>query len=182
MRPRLKEEYETRLVPALMKRFGYRNRYQVPRLVKIVVNVAAGEAVGDPKYLEGVLEDLGLITGQRPVITRARRAIAAFRLRRGMAIGCKVTLRGARMYEFFDRFVNFAAPRIRDFQGFSPNSFDGRGGYTLGISEQLIFPEIDPAKVKKVFGADITILTTARYDDEARALLAELGMPFSREG
>ncbi|MEO0072564.1 MAG: 50S ribosomal protein L5 [candidate division WOR-3 bacterium] len=180
MVPRLKELYKTKVVKKLMERFKYKNVHQVPRILKVVINVGAGEAVQDPKILEVISEDLALITGQRPIITRARKAISAFKLRAGMPIGVKVTLRGNRMYEFLDRFFNFAAPRIRDFRGFSVNSFDGRGGYTLGISEQTIFPEIEMAKVKKVFGMDITILTNARHDDEAKALLEELGMPFQR--
>ncbi|MCS7259019.1 MAG: 50S ribosomal protein L5, partial [candidate division WOR-3 bacterium] len=178
--PRLKELYQTKVVKKLMERFNYKNIHQVPRILKVVINVGAGEAVQDPKILEVISEDLALITGQKPIITRARKAISAFKLRAGMPIGVKVTLRGNRMYEFLDRFFNFAAPRIRDFRGFPVNSFDGRGGYTLGISEQTIFPEIEMAKVKKVFGMDITILTNAKHDDEAKALLEELGMPFQR--
>ncbi|MCX7757519.1 MAG: 50S ribosomal protein L5 [candidate division WOR-3 bacterium] len=180
MLPRLKELYQTKVVKKLMERFNYKNIHQVPRILKVVINVGAGEAVQDPKILEVISEDLALITGQKPIITRARKAISAFKLRAGMPIGVKVTLRGNRMYEFLDRFFNFAAPRIRDFRGFPVNSFDGRGGYTLGISEQTIFPEIEMAKVKKVFGMDITILTNAKHDDEAKALLEELGMPFQR--
>jgi large subunit ribosomal protein L5 len=180
MIPRLKELYQTKIIKTLMERFNYKNIHQVPRLLKVVINVGAGEAVQDPKILEAISEDLSIITGQKPVVTRARRAISAFKLRAGMPIGVKVTLRGNRMYEFLDRLFNFAAPRIRDFRGFSPNSFDGRGGYTLGISEQTIFPEIEIAKVKKVFGMDITILTNAKRDDEAKALLEELGMPFQK--
>ncbi|MEO0114193.1 MAG: 50S ribosomal protein L5 [candidate division WOR-3 bacterium] len=181
MTARLKTEYRKRIVDRLMKRFGYKNIYQVPKLEKVVINVAAGEAVADPKILETIAEDIALITGQRPVITRAKRAIAAFKLRAGMPIGVKVTLRGDRMYEFLDRFFNFAAPRIRDFRGFPTNIFDGRGNCSLGISEQIIFPEIEAAKIKKVFGMDITIVTTAKRDDEAKALLEELGMPFRKE-
>ena len=179
---KLREEYTKRVVPALMKKFGYKNRLQAPRLEKVVVNVGAGEAVSDPKFIEVVSEDLGTITGQKPAVTRAKRAISAFRIRKGMPIGCKVTLRGERMFEFLDRFLNFAAPRIRDFRGFSEDSFDGRGSYTLGLSEQIIFPEIDVNKIKKVFGMDITIVTSAHYDDEAKALLAEFGMPFRKKG
>jgi large subunit ribosomal protein L5 len=179
---KLREDWTKRIVPTLVKKFGYRNRLQAPKLVKIVINVGAGEAVADPKFLEVVSEDLGTMTGQKPVITRAKRAISAFRIRKGMPIGCKVTLRGDRMFEFLDRFLNFASPRIRDFRGFSEDSFDGRGGYTLGLSEQIIFPEIDVNKVKKVFGMDITIVTTAHYDDEAKALLKEFGMPFRKKG
>jgi large subunit ribosomal protein L5 len=178
---RLYEDYKTRIVPALMKRFEYKNIHQVPRLLKVVVNVGAGEAVQDPKVLEVIAADLGTITGQKPVITRVKRAISAFKIRAGMPIGVKVTLRGARMHEFIDRFFNFAAPRIRDFGGFSPDSFDGRGGYSLGLSEQGVFPEIETAKIKKTFGMDVTLQTSARRDDEARALLEELGMPFRKE-
>ncbi len=178
--PRLKEEYQTRIRKRLMERFRYKNIHQVPSLKKIVINVGAGEAVSDPKYLEVIAEDLSLITGQKPVITRAKGAVSAFKLKKGMPIGVKVTLRKDRMYEFLDRFLNFACPRIRDFRGFPPNSFDGRGNYTLGISEQLIFPELDVAKVKKVFGMDITFVTTAKRDDEAKALLEEFGLVFRR--
>jgi large subunit ribosomal protein L5 len=176
--PRLKEEYYTRIQKNLMAKFGYKNRHQVPRLEKIVINVGAGEAVSDPKILEVIAEDLMTITGQKPIFTRAKGAVSAFKLKKGMPIGVKVTLRRDRMYEFLDRFLNFACPRIRDFRGFSPDSFDGRGNYNLGISEQLIFPELDVAKVKKVFGMDITFVTTAKRDDEARALLEEFGMVF----
>lgn len=179
---KLREDYNKRIVSTLVKKFGYSNRLEAPRLEKVVINVGAGEAVSDPKFLEVVSEDLATITGQKPVITRAKRAISAFRIRKGLPIGCKVTLRGDRMFEFLERFLNFAAPRIRDFRGFSEDSFDGRGNYTLGLSEQIIFPEIDVNKIKKVFGMDITIVTTARYDDEARALLKELGMPFRKKG
>lgn len=178
---RLYDDYRQRIVGVLMKRFGYKNIHQVPKLKKVVINVAAGEAVQDPKVLDVIAADISAFTGQKPVVTRARRAISAFKLRAGMPIGLKVTLRGARMYEFIDRFINFAAPRIRDFSGFSPDSFDGRGGYTLGITEQVIFPELEAAKIKKVFGMDITFQTSARHDDEARALLEELGMPFRKE-
>lgn len=180
MLPRLKELYYTKIRKNLMERFGYKNIHQVPKLLKVVINVGAGEAVADSKILEVISEDLAVITGQKAVITRARRAISAFKLRAGLPIGVKVTLRGNRMYEFIDRFFNFAAPRIRDFRGFSPESFDGRGGYTLGISEQIIFPEIEVSKVKKVFGMDIILLTNAKHDDEAKALLEALGMPFRK--
>jgi large subunit ribosomal protein L5 len=178
--PRLKELYSTRIVKKLTERFGFKNIHQVPRLKKVVINVGAGEAVAEPKILEAISEDIGIITGQKPVITRARRAISAFKLRAGLPIGVKVTLRGDHMYEFIDRLFNFAAPRIRDFRGFSTDSFDGRGGYTLGLTEQIIFPELEVSKIKKVFGMDITILTDARHDDEAKALLEELGMPFQK--
>jgi len=177
---RLHEDFKTRIVPALMKKFEFQNVHQVPRLRKVVINVGAGEAVQDPKVLDVIAEDIAQITGQKPVITRAKRAISAFKIRAGLAIGVKVTLRGGRMYEFIDRFFNFAAPRIRDFEGFNPDSFDGRGGYSLGLTEQVIFPELEAAKIKKAFGMDITFHTSARRDDEARALLEELGMPFRK--
>lgn len=180
MAARLKELYQTKIIKNLQQRFGFKNIHQVPKLIKVVINVGAGEAVQDPKVLEVISEDIGTITGQKPIITRARRAISAFKLRQGLPIGVKVTLRGNQMYEFLDRLFNFASPRIRDFHGFPIDSFDGRGGYTLGLSEQIIFPELEVAKVKKVFGMDITILTNARHDDEAKALLEELGMPFVR--
>jgi len=178
--PRLKELYLTKTVPALVKRFGYKNRHQVPRLVKVVVNVTTKEAVQDSKVLDMIADDLAAITGQRPVRTYAKRAISAFRIRGGMPLGLKVTLRGARMYEFIDRFCNFAVPKIRDFRGFSADSFDGRGGYSLGLTEQVIFPEIEMAKVKKVTGMNIVFHTTAKHDDEARALLEALGLPFAK--
>lgn len=178
--PRLKELYNKRITKNLTKRFGYKNIHQVPKLEKVCINVGAGEAVSDPKILEVIAEDLGLIVGQKPVFCRAKRAIAAFKIRKGMPIGVRVTLRSDRMYEFLDRFFNFATPRIRDFRGFNPNSFDGRGNYTLGLSEQTIFPELDISKIKKVFGMDITICTNAQRDDEAKALLEELGLPFRR--
>ncbi|MBD3284953.1 50S ribosomal protein L5 [candidate division WOR-3 bacterium] len=177
----MRELYTKKVVPTLMKTFGYKNRMQVPRLKKVVVHVGAGEASQDAKQIEPVVKDLSMITGQRPVISKARKAISNFRLRKGMTVGAKVTLRGERAYHFLERFFNFAAPQIRDFRGFPENSFDGRGGYTLGIKEQLIFPEIERDKVKKVFGMDITIVTTAERDDEARALLENLGMPFRKE-
>jgi len=176
--PRLKQDYLQRVVPALTKQFGYANRHQVPRLAKVVVNVTTKDAVADAKVLDTIAEDIATVTGQRPVRTYAKRAISAFKIREGMPIGVKVTLRGERMYEFIDRFFNFTAPQIRDFRGFSANSFDGRGGYSLGLQEQVIFPELEVSKVKKIFGMNITFQTTARRDDEARALLAELGLPF----
>lgn len=181
MPARLKTEYRKRIVDSLTKRFGYKNIYQVPKLEKVVINVAAGEAVQDPKILEVIAEDIGLIAGQKPITIRAKRSISAFKLRQGMPIGIKVTLRGDQMYEFIDRFFNFATPRIRDFRGFSTDIFDGRGSCSLGLSEQIIFPELEAAKIKKVFGMDITFVTSAKHDDEARALLAELGMPFRKE-
>jgi large subunit ribosomal protein L5 len=181
MTARLREQYLKRIAPALVKEFGYRNKHQVPKLVKVVVNVTTKDAVQDAKVLSTIADDLARITGQRPVRTHARRSIAAFKIRKGMPLGVKVTLRGSRMYEFIDRFFNFAAAQIRDFQGFSTDAFDGRGSYSLGLSEQLVFPEIEAAKVKKVFGMNITFHTTARHDDEARALLAALGLPFRRK-
>ncbi len=180
MTSRLKKQYQDKVVPALNAQFEYGNRHQVPRLTKVVINVTTKEAVQDVKVLDLIAADLALISGQRPVRTYARRAIAAFKIRQGMPLGVKVTLRGERMYEFIDRFFNFATPQIRDFQGFSPDSFDGRGGYSLGLSEQLVFPEVEASKVKKVFGMNITFDTTARHDDEARALLAALGLPFRK--
>ncbi|MGB7061991.1 MAG: 50S ribosomal protein L5 [Candidatus Zixiibacteriota bacterium] len=176
--PRIKEKYEKETVPVLMKRFGYQNVMQVPRLKKIVVNVGVGEAIQNVKLLDAISTDLAAITGQRPVVRRAKRAISNFKLRAGMPIGCAVTLRQRRMYEFFDRLVNIAIPRIRDFRGTSPNSFDGRGNYNLGITEQIIFPEIDYDKVEKVMGMNVTIVTTARTDEEGFELLKNLGVPF----
>ena len=179
--PRLKQYYEAELRKALMKQLGYDNMYQTPKLKKIIINIGVGEAVSDPKILEIVRDDIARITGQMPVQTRAERPISNFKIRKGMIIGLKVTLRGARMYEFFDRFVNVAAPRIRDFRGFSRDSFDGRGSYNLGLNEQTIFPEIEYDKIKKVFGMDIAIVTSARKDADAQALLEGLGMPFERK-
>lgn len=176
--PRLKQLYTTEIVPALTKQFGYRNRHQVPRLLKVVVNVTTKDAVQDSKVLDTIAEDIAMVTGQRPVRTIARRAISAFRIREGMPLGLKVTLRGDRMYEFIDRLFNFAAPKIRDFRGFPTDSFDGRGGYSMGLTEQVIFPEIEVARIKKVFGVNIVFQTDAKHDDEARALLQELGLPF----
>lgn len=175
---RLKDRYIREIRPQLMKRFGYRNIMQAPRLEKVVINMGVGEATQNPKSLEGAVEDLAAISGQKPVITRAKRSIAAFRLRAGTPIGCKVTLRGKRMYEFVDRLINVALPRVRDFRGVSPTAFDGRGNYTLGIREQLIFPEIRYDKVDKVRGMDITIVTSAKTDEEAKELLRLMGMPF----
>ena len=177
----LRDHYREKVVPALMKEFGYRSVMQVPRIKKVVVHVGAGEASQDSKQIEPIVEDLAMITGQRPCISKAKKAISNFRLRKGMVVGAHVTLRGERAYHLLERFFNFAAPQIRDFRGFSPNSFDGRGAYTLGLREQLIFPEIERDKVKNVFGMDVTIVTTAKRDDEARALLGHLGMPFRKE-
>ncbi len=178
MTPRLKDIYINEVVPRLMKEFNYRNIMQVPRLEKIVLNMGLGEAVKDAKVIDAAVRDLAAISGQRPIVTRAKKSIANFKLRAGMPIGCKVTLRGARMYEFFDRFVNFSIPRIRDFRGVSDRSFDGRGNYTIGIREQIIFPEIDYDKIDRIRGLNITINTTAGTDEEAKALLKHLGMPF----
>jgi len=179
--PRLRERFREEARPRLMKELGLTNVMQVPRLEKVVVNMGVGEAIKDGRMLDAALEDLQVITGQRPIVTKARKSIAGFKLREGMAIGAKVTLRGARMWEFVDRLVALALPRIRDFRGLSPTSFDGHGNYTLGVTEQLIFPEIDYDKVLKVTGMDITIVTTARTDDEGRALLAALGFPFAQQ-
>jgi large subunit ribosomal protein L5 len=176
--PRLRERYRKEVVAALRERFHYGYPMQVPRLEKITLNVGLGEAIQNAKLLEAAATELGRITGQKAVITRARKAIANFRLREGLSIGCTVTLRRERMWEFMDRLVNVALPRVRDFRGVSPRSFDGRGNYTLGLREQIIFPEIDYDKVEKVHGMNITFVTTARTDEEGRALLSELGMPF----
>ncbi|MCZ6550126.1 MAG: 50S ribosomal protein L5 [candidate division NC10 bacterium] len=175
---RLRERYRQQMVPALMKRFGYKNIFQTPRLSKVVINMGLGEAVANVKVIDNALEELAIISGQRPVITRAKKSEAGFKLRTGMPIGCKVTLRGDRMYEFLDRFLNIALPRIRDFRGISPHSFDGRGNYALGVKEQLIFPEIKYDKVDMIRGMDVCIHTTARNDEEAKALLEHLGFPF----
>jgi large subunit ribosomal protein L5 len=177
---RLIEAYRKEIVPILMEDFGYGNLLEVPRLVKIVVNIGLGEALQDAKALDGATRDLSTITGQQPIITRARKSIAAFKLREGAAIGAKVTLRGRRMYHFFDRLVNVTLPRQRDFRGVSRDAFDGRGNYTLGLNEQLAWPEIDYDSIDKVRGMEINIVTTAKTDEEARRLLALLGMPFQR--
>ena len=178
MAARLKEHYTKAVVPSLSKEFGYKNVMAVPKLDKISVNIGLGEATQNAKLMDGAVNELGQIAGQKPVVTKARKSIAAFKLREGMAIGCMVTLRGDRMYEFFDRMVNMALPRVRDFRGVSSKSFDGRGNYTLGIRDQLIFPEIDYAKVDKTKGMNISITTTARTDAEGLALLKAMGMPF----
>jgi large subunit ribosomal protein L5 len=177
--PRMKVRYRDELVPRLKDELGLVNVMQVPRLEKIVVNMGVGDAVKDGRMLEAAVADLEVITGQKPVVTKARKSIAGFKLREGMAIGAKVTLRGDRMWEFLDRLVSLALPRIRDFRGLDPNAFDGRGNYTLGVTEQLIFPEVDYDKVLKVRGMDITVVTTARDDDAGRALLIALGFPFA---
>ena len=175
---RLREHYETTVKPALMAQFGYRNAMEVPRLAKIVVNMGVGEAARDNKVIQGAETDLTAIAGQKPLITRARKSIANFKLREGMTVGCKVTLRRERMYEFLDRLINIALPRVRDFHGVSPSSFDGRGNYALGLKEQIVFPEIDYDTVDAVRGLDVVIVTTAKTDDEARALLRGFNMPF----
>lgn len=177
---RLKEKYLKEVVPALMAKFNYKSIMQVPKVEKIVINMGVGDAVQNPKALDSAVEELTLIAGQKPVITRAKNSIAGFRLRAGMPIGAKVTLRGERMYDFLDKLVSVSLPRVRDFRGVSKKAFDGRGNYTLGIKEQLIFPEIDYDKVNKVRGMDIVIVTTAKTDEESRELLAALGMPFQK--
>ncbi len=182
MAPRLKERYKDEVLPALMKEFGYRNVMQAPRVEKVTVNVGLGEAVQNAKALEAASQDISIITGQRPVITRAKKSISNFKLRAGMPIGLMVTLRGDRMWEFLDRTINAALPRIRDFQGVSPNSFDGRGNYSLGIREQVIYPEIEYDKIDKIRGLQVTICTTARTDEEGKRLLELLGMPFAKRG
>jgi large subunit ribosomal protein L5 len=175
---RLKELYKREIINLMKKKFGYKNDLAVPRLEKIVINMGVGDAISDVTLLDAACKELAMICGQTPIKTYAKKSIAAFKLKAGMPIGCKVTLRGARMYEFFDRLVNIALPRVRDFRGVSSNSFDGRGNYTLGIKEQIIFPEIDYDKVKKVRGMDVCIVTTASRDEEAKELLSLLGMPF----
>ena len=179
---RLRELYKTEAIPALIKQFGYKNVMAVPKMVKINVNMGLGEAISNAKILDVAAEELSAITGQHPVVTKAKKSIAAFKLRQGMPIGVTVTLRGDRMYEFFDRLVSIALPRVRDFRGVSAKSFDGRGNYTLGLRDQLIFPEIDYAKADKARGMNITIVTTAKIDDEAYELLRVLGMPFAKKG
>jgi large subunit ribosomal protein L5 len=175
---RLQEFYRTQVVPAMMKSFSYKNEMQVPRVRAIVLNVGMGKATQNAKLLDSAVQELTLISGQRPIVTRARKAIANFKLRKGLAIGAKVTLRGRRMYEFLDRLLTMALPRIRDFKGISPKAFDGRGNYTLGLREQLIFPEIKYDQVQSIHGMDITIVTSAHTNDEGKALLKELGVPF----
>ncbi len=177
---RLKDIYQKEIVPILMEDFGYTNVMQAPRLVKVVVNIGLGEALQEAKALDGATRDLSVITGQRPIITRARKSIAGFKLREGMAIGAKVTLRGQRMYDFLDRLLNVTLPRQRDFRGVSRDAFDGRGNYTLGLEEQLAWPEIEYDSIDKARGMEITIVTTAKTDEEARRLLTLLGMPFKR--
>ncbi len=180
MTSRLKEKYKQEVMPALQKEFNYKNPMQVPALHKVVVNIGMGEAIQNAKAMDSAVSDLATITGQRPVITRAKRSVAAFKLREGMQIGCMVTLRGERMYQFLDKLMNVALPRLRDFQGVSGDAFDGRGNYTLGLREQLVFPEIDYDKIDKVRGMEVSIVTTARTDEEGRQLLKLMGMPFKK--
>ncbi|TMD62533.1 MAG: 50S ribosomal protein L5 [Chloroflexi bacterium] len=180
MASRLKEKYQQEVVPALQKEFNYKNPMQVPGVHKVVVNIGMGEVIQNAKAMDAAVSDLATITGQRPVITRAKRSVATFKLREGMQIGCMVTLRGDHMYQFLDKLVNVALPRLRDFQGVSPEAFDGRGNYTLGLREQLVFPEIDYDKVDKVRGMEVSIVTTARTDEEGRRLLKLMGMPFKK--
>ncbi|GIN87818.1 50S ribosomal protein L5 [Heyndrickxia sporothermodurans] len=177
---RLKEKYEKELAPALVSKFNYKSVMQVPKIEKIVINMGVGDAVQNAKVLDNAVEELSIITGQKPVVTKAKNSIAGFRLREGMPIGAKVTLRGERMYEFLDKLISVSLPRVRDFRGISKKAFDGRGNYTLGVKEQLIFPEIDYDKVSKIRGMDIVIVTTANTDEEARELLTQLGMPFQK--
>lgn len=175
---RLREKYQEQVVPGLIETFKYKNLMQVPKLEKVVINLGVGEAKENPKAIDSAVKDLIAISGQKPVVTKAKKSVSAFKVRTGMSIGCKVTLRGKRMYEFVDKLFNVVLPRVRDFRGVNPNSFDGRGNYTLGIKEQLIFPEITYDDVEKVRGMDITIVTTAKTDEEAKGLLQSLGMPF----
>lgn len=177
---RLQETYQNEIAPAMQKKFGYKNVMQIPKLDKIVINMGVGEAKENAKALESAAKDMQIIAGQKPVITKAKKSIANFKIREGLAIGCKVTLRGAKMYEFADRLINLSLPRVRDFRGVNPNAFDGRGNYALGIKEQLIFPEIEYDKVDKVRGMDVIFVTTAKTDEEARELLTLFGMPFSK--
>ena len=177
---RLKETYQNEIVDAMIKKFGYKNIMEVPKLDKVVINMGEGEAKDNAKVLESAIADLEKITGQKAVVTRAKNSVANFKIREGMAIGCKVTLRGERMYEFVDRLINLALPRVRDFRGVNPNAFDGRGNYALGIKEQLIFPEIEYDKIDKVRGMDVIFVTTAKTDEEARELLTQFNMPFKK--
>lgn len=176
--PRLKDKYKNEVVPALMKQFNYKNIMQVPRVTKVVVSMGVGQAAQDPRLLDAAMNDLALITGQKPAVTKAKRSISNFKIRKGMRIGCKVTLRGAMMYEFLDRLFNVVLPRVRDFGGIPPDSFDGRGNFSMGLKEQLVFPEIDYDKVDRSRGMNIAICTTAKTDEEGRALLKALGLPF----
>lgn len=175
---RLQEKYLNEVVPAMTEKFGYKNVMELPKIEKIIINMGVGEAVGNPKALDSAVSDLTIITGQKPILTRAKKSLAAWKLRQGMPIGCKVTLRGVRMYQFLDKFMNVALPRVRDFRGISANSFDGRGNYAIGLKEQLIFPEIEYDKIDKLRGMNIVVVTTAKTDEEARELLKLMGMPF----
>ena len=175
---RLQEKYQKEVVPALTEKFGYKNVMQLPKIEKIIINMGVGEAVGNPKALDSAVSDLTIISGQKPLLTRAKKSLAAWKLREGMPIGCKVTLRGVRMYQFLDKFMNVALPRVRDFRGVSDKAFDGRGNYAVGLKEQLIFPEIEYDKIDKIRGMNIVIVTTAQTDEEARELLKRMGMPF----
>ena len=179
MATRLKEKFSNEVAQAMMQKFGYRNVMEIPKVEKVVINMGVGEAVGNPKVLDAAVNDMTIIAGQKPVVTRAKKSIAAFKIREGMPIGAKVTMRGERMYQFLDKLFNISLPRVRDFRGVSPKAFDGRGNYTLGIKEQLIFPEIEYDKIDKIRGMDIIIVTTAKTDEEARELLKLMGMPFS---
>lgn len=176
---RLKEKYLNEVAPALTEQFGYKNVMEIPKIEKVIINMGVGEAVGNPKVLDAAVNDMTLISGQKPVLTRAKKSLAAWKLREGMPIGAKVTLRGDRMYKFMDKFMNVALPRVRDFRGVSPKAFDGRGNYSMGLKEQLIFPEIEYDKIDKIRGMNIIVVTTAKTDEEARALLKLMGMPFS---
>ncbi len=176
---RLKDYYSQEVAPAMMKKFGYTNVMQIPKVAKIVINMGVSEAVGNPKALDAAVADLTMISGQKPIVTKAKKSISAFKVREGMSIGTKVTLRGKRMYHFMDKLLNVALARVRDFRGITPKAFDGRGNYTLGVKEQLIFPEMEYDKIDKIRGMDITIVTTAKTDEEARELLKLMGMPFS---
>jgi len=175
---RLLELYKQEITPELMEKFGYKNVMQVPKIEKIIINIGVGEAIQNPKALDGAVNDLIAITGQKPIVTKAKKSIAGFKLREGMPIGCKVTLRGERMYDFLNRLVNIVLPRVRDFRGISPQAFDGRGNYSLGIKEQTIFPEIEYDKIDKIRGLEVVIVTSAKTDEEARELLKSMGMPF----
>ncbi len=177
---RLKDKYLSEVVPAMQSQFKYTSAMQIPKLEKVVLNMGVGDVKENPKAMDAAVNDMAIVTGQRPIITKAKKSVAAFKVREGMNIGCKVTLRGKKMYEFVDKLFNVALPRVRDFRGVSGNSFDGRGNYSLGVREQLIFPEIEYDKVDKVRGMDIVFVTTARTDEEAKALLKQLGMPFSQ--
>ncbi len=177
---RLKEQYDSEIKAAMMKKFGYKNEMQIPKLAKIVVNMGVGDAKDNSKILDAAVKDMEIITGQKAIITKAKKSVANFKLREGMAIGCKTTLRGEKMYEFADRLINLALPRVRDFRGVNPNAFDGRGNYALGLKEQLIFPEIEYDKVEKVRGMDVIFVTTAKTDEEARELLRLFGMPYAK--